>query len=251
LSATALIVGVMYASLTIAKGPVAIIFLMLAFFSYYYKRGRLSRRAIGAFIVIIMLFPVLVATWAYVGTNLDFEQIGGVFTGIGDRLFHIPAEMVYGYFEFFPAQMGHLHGRSIGLLSTVLRMKHVDTPNEVGQFLYPYGVESISANAAFIGDLYADFGMWGVLIGGVLAGFTMQCLHVYVIRQRKTVITLAVYAFLVVTFLTLHSTALPQILASNGVILIFLIAWTFEKQSGISIVPSLSPISLKNAPDGT
>jgi oligosaccharide repeat unit polymerase len=246
-SVAALIAGVLYAALTIAKGPVAIIFLMTAVFAYYYRHGRLSRRAMAAFLVIILLFPVLVVAWAYVGTNLDFEQIGEVFQAIGDRVFHIPAEMVYSYFEFFPAHMGHLHGASIGLLSTVLGMNHVDTPNVVGQFIYPYGIESISANAAFIGDLYADFGMTGVLIGGVLAGFIMQALHIYVIRRRKTIITLAVYAFLLVTFLLLHSTALPQILASNGAILIFLIAWAFEKQSSSAAVRLQSPIPLQNA----
>jgi oligosaccharide repeat unit polymerase len=249
-SVAALIAGVLYAALTIAKGPVAIIFLMTAVFAYYYRHGRLSRRAMAAFLVIILLFPVLVVAWAYVGTNLDLEQIGEVFQAIGDRVFHIPAEMVYSYFEFFPAHMGHLHGASIGLLSTVLGMNHVDTPNVVGQFIYPYGIESISANAAFIGDLYADFGMTGVLIGGVLAGFIMQALHIYVVRRRKTIITLAVYAFLLVTFLLLHSTALPQILASNGAILIFLIAWAFEKQSSSAAVRLQSPIPLQNAAEG-
>jgi oligosaccharide repeat unit polymerase len=250
-SVAVLVAGVVYGALTIAKGPVAIIFLMIAFFSYYYRHGRLSRRAMAAFLVIILLFPVLVVAWAYVGTNLDLEQIGEVFQAIGDRLFHIPAEMVYSYFEFFPAQMGYLHGASIGLLSTVLGMNHVDTPNVVGQFIYPYGIESISANAAFIADLYADFSVGGVLLGGVLAGFIMQALHIYIIRRRKTVITLAVYAFLVVTFLLLHSTALPQILASNGAILIFLIAWAFEKQSSSAAGRSPSPITLENAPEGT
>jgi oligosaccharide repeat unit polymerase len=242
-----LIAGVLYAALTIAKGPVAIIFLMVAFFFYYYKHGHLSRRAMATFFVIILLFPVLVATWAYVGTNLDLGQIGDVLQAIGDRLFHIPAEMVYGYFEFFPAQMGHLHGASIGMLSALLQMKHVDTPNVVGQFLYPNGIESITANAAFIGDLNADFGMGGVLIGSVLAGFIMQALHIWVIRRRKTVTTMAVYAFLTVTFLFLHSTALPQILASNGAILIFLIAWFFENQSSVIAERSRSPINLENA----
>jgi oligosaccharide repeat unit polymerase len=251
LSVVVMIAGVIYASLTIAKGPVAIIFLMIAFFSYYYRHGHLSRRAMALFLVIILLFPMLVVTWAYFGTDLDFRQIGMVLQAIGDRIFHIPAEMVYSYFEFFPAQMGHLHGRSIGLLSSVLRMDHVDTPNAVGQFIYPYAFGSMTANAAFIGDLYADFGMAGVLIGGVLAGFVMQALHIYVIRRRKTVITIAVYAFLVVTFLLLHSTALPQILASNGAILIFLIAWAFERGSYPAADHLPSPVTLENAHEGT
>ena len=236
------IVGLIYSSLTIAKGPVALIFLMVGLFAYYYKRGGLSRRAMVMFLVVILAFPIFVVTWAYQGTSLDLEQIAEVFQAVGDRVFHIPAEMVYAYFEFFPAQMSHLHGASIGMLSAVLGLRHVDTPNVVGQFLYPYGIESISANAAFIADLYADFGIAGVLIGGGVAGFIMQALHIYVIRRRKTVITLAVYSFLVVTFFELNFTALPQILASNGAILIFLFAWAFESQSASTPTPSSIPL---------
>lgn len=224
------ITGVIYASLTIAKGPVATILLMLAFFFYYYRHGRIGLRAGFIFLIVILLFPIFVVAWAYTGIGLDLAQIGGVFQALGDRIFHIPAEMIYSYFEFFPAQMGHLHGRSIGLISAIFRMNHVDTPNVVGQFIYPYGIESITANAAFIGDMYADFGMGGVLVGGVLAGVVMQALHIFAIRRRKTIVSLAVYAFLVVAFLMLHSTALPQIMASNGAVLIFVFAWTFEKQ---------------------
>jgi Putative O-antigen polymerase len=221
--------GVLFSAFTLAKAPVATIFLMLGFFVYYYRKGRPSRRLVTMFVILILLFPVGVVGAVYFNSDLGLQQAVGVFQGLGDRLFHVPAEMIYYYFEFFPARMSYLHGASIGRFSALFGMTHVDTPNVVGQYAFPAALESITANAAFIGDLHADFGIWGVLLGGILAGFVMQGLHIYLIRRRKTVVTLAAYAFLTVTFWFLHSTSLAQILASNGALLVLLLVWAFEK----------------------
>lgn len=221
--------GILFSSLTLAKAPVATIFLMVSLFLYFYRHGKVGSRFVGGFLILILLFPVIVGSAIYTGTGLSFTQLGVILVAMGDRLFHIPAEMVYYYFEFFPKQMGFLHGRSINMLSLLFGMKHVDTPNVVGLYAFPHALASITANAAFIGDMYADFGFLGVLLGGVLAGLIMQSLHIYLVRRRKTITTLAAYAFLVVTFGFLYATALPQILASNGALLVLLLAWAFDR----------------------
>lgn len=220
--------GLFFASLTLAKSPVATIFLMLGLFYYFYHQGRPSRRAIASFLVLVLLFPVLVVTAIVSRTNLKLKDVADIFVGIGDRLFHVPAETLYYYFRFFPKAMPYLHGRSISTFSSLLGFEHVNTPNVVGQYVNPLGLTSVSANAAFIGDMHADFGVWGVLLGGVMAGLVMQMFHIYLVRRRKTVTTLAAYAFLVVMVWLLHSSALPQLLASNGGLLVFLLAWVFD-----------------------
>jgi oligosaccharide repeat unit polymerase len=228
------ITGIVFAAMTLAKGPVATIILMASLFFYYYRHGKLSRRFVAGSLILIFLFPVLVVLSVYSGANLTWEQLGPSMVAIGDRIFHVPAQMVYYYFEFFPRQMGYLHGRSINMLSVLLGMKHVDTPNVVGLYAFPYALGSISANAAFIADLHADFGFWGVMIGGVLAGLVMQSLHIYLVCRRKTIATLACYAFLVVTFCFLHATSLTQLLVSNGALLVLLLALVFDRSVSVA-----------------
>jgi hypothetical protein len=104
-----------------------------------------------------------------------------------------------------------------------------DTPNYVGVYGYPGDLETISANGAFLANLNADFGMPGVLLGGVLTGFVMEWFHIYAVRRKKTVIAIALYSFLTYSFWVLHSSSLPIVLASNGVIMVTMISWWFDK----------------------
>lgn len=222
--AISLTVGVLFAALTLAKEPVAAIFLVLMLFAYYYKRGVISPRFVAAFLVLILFFPVAVIISASQGSAVDVG-VWKSLLAIGTRLLYSPAEVVYYYFEVFPSRVGFLHGRSIGKLSWVLGLPYFDTPNYVGQYGWPSSLESISANGAFIADLNADFGLFGVLLGGILAGAIMQTMHVYLIRQKKTVITLAGYAFLVFIFWKLQSTSLPTVLASEGALFALFLTW--------------------------
>ncbi len=108
-------------------------------------------------------------------------------------------------------------------------MNYFDTPNYVGRYGWPQYIESINANGAFISDLNADFGLPGVLLGGVAAGGIMQWVHIYLVRRRKTIVGLACYAFLVYEFWDLNSTSLTTLLASNGTFLALALAWLMEK----------------------
>ena len=220
----ALIIGIFFNSLSLAKSPVAVIFLVLALLAYYYKRGVFSYKFVLVCSVIIFAFPLVVM---YAATEND-GTFGVLMQSLFQRLFLQPSTDVYYYFEFFPAQRAYLHGGSTHALASLFGMSVVNTPNLVGQYADPYGLQSISANGAFITDLHADFGLAGVLIGGVLAGVVMQLFHIYLVRRKKTVATLAAYAFLVYAFWQLNSTSLPPVLASGGALPVLGLLWFID-----------------------
>jgi oligosaccharide repeat unit polymerase len=222
-----LALALFYCSLSIAKSPVAAIIVLMGFLFYYYRGGIVSKRAVVVFLICVLLFPIIVISVAY----QDVADVGFVFQAISQRLFYIPSEAVYYYFEVFPSHHEFLHGRSIDKFARLMGWLPFDSANYVGMYEDPTGIESVSDNAAFVADLNADFGMLGVLLGGLLTGFIMQWFHIYAVRRKKTVITVALYSFLVYIFWFLNSTSLPIVLASNGVILICLISWWFEKRS--------------------
>jgi oligosaccharide repeat unit polymerase len=240
--------GIFYASLTLAKSPVAAIFLMIAFFLYFYRGGTISRKVLASFLVLILAFPLFVVLGIYSGTDVGPLEAAGA---IGTRMLVKPSEVVYYYFEVFPSHVGYLYGRSVGKLAWLLGSPYFDSPNYVGVYGFkgPEVVDSISANGAFIGNLNADFGIWGVLLGGVLAGMVLQASHIYLMRRRKDVPTLACYAFLVFAFWNLQNTALPVVLATDGVLLSLILRWMFESklrplrkpESALNHVPISAP----------
>jgi len=218
--------GLFFAALSVAKSPVAVVVLLVGILLYLLKQGRMNRKAIAIILILVLLFPLGVIVYGYAGDSIGLAV---VMVGVGRRLFYLPAEIVYYYFEYFPDQVHYLHGRSIDKFAHAIGATPFDTTNAVGVYAYPRGLESVSANGAFIADLNADFGMWGVLMGGILAGVIMQSVQIFLLRRRKTVVTLACFSFLMVAFWFLQSTSLPVVLASDGVILSLLIAWYLER----------------------
>lgn len=220
-----LVSGAFYNSASLEKAPVAAIFLMLFLYYFFYRGGRVSAIQVGVGIVTVFLFPVLVllAIWTSLGVDLL-----GVFKIIGKRLFYVPAWVLYYYFELFPDVIPFLHGRTIGKLSAVLGLDFFNTSIYVFQYIFPEGLPSGYANAAFIGNLYADFGMWGVVVGGVLVGVLVQWAQVYLVRQKKSVLVLVVYTFLVSSTWQLNNAPLPVVLLSYGTVFAIVLLWSMQ-----------------------
>jgi oligosaccharide repeat unit polymerase len=220
-----LCLGVFFAALSIAKSPVAAIFLILAFLYYYHRKGVPGRKITAAFFILIFAFPTVIVMGASRGVDITFWDAAA---GIGRRLFYIPAETIYFYFEMFPKYTGYLHGRSIGKITALLGGETQDVTQTVSQFAAPTGLETGTANAAFFANWHADFGLFGVLLGGVLTGAVMQGFHIALVRRRKNAITLAVYSFLVFAFWLLQSTSLPIVLMSDGAIPALVLVWFLD-----------------------
>jgi oligosaccharide repeat unit polymerase len=219
------LLGLFYNSLTLAKAPVAFIVLIVGIFIYLYRGGILNRRVATVVLILALAFPFAIVM------SVSPENVGAelALQGIGYRLFYLPAEIVYYYFEVFPSHVSFLHGRSINKLAALFGLQYFDTTSYVGHYGYPIGLETVNANGAFIADLNADFGLLGVLLGGLLAGYVMQAMHIHLMRAPKNVVNIACYAFLVVAFWYLHSASLPIVLASNGAFLVFVAKWYLER----------------------
>ena len=237
--AIALLSGLFFASLTIAKAPVAAIFVIMGLFFYYYRRGSFGYKSLILFTVFVFGFPVFViAALGSHDTSLGAgSQLLVILQAVIYRLLYVPADVVYYYYEFFPAQMHHLHGGSIHMLSSLFGLHFVNTASVVGQYAEPGGMESVSYNGGFMGDLHADFGVAGVLIGGILAGVIMQAFHIYLVRRGKTVCNVATYSFLVYTFWFLNSVSLPVVLASDGAVLVLALLWLFDSKARWARLP--------------
>lgn len=221
----ALLVALIFGSMSLAKGPAADLFLVMAFFLYFYRRRRLSFRFILGSITLFLAFPFAVVSSMIEG---GFNS----FLFLLERLFYLPSELLYYYFEVFPSHYGYLYGRSSPNLSWLLGLKFFDTANHVGLY-YDSTLESVAAPAAFIGDLNADFGLWGVIFGGIVAGWILQKFHFYVTSRGKSVVTLACYAFLVFVFINLSVGPLLTALGSGGGIPVLLLAWAFKKAARV------------------
>lgn len=217
-----LVAGLFYAGLSLAKWPVVVIFLIIFLFYYVYSRGCISKTIAILLIGLMSAFPIFVIMIITSGTGVTFyDAVRAVIA----RMFLVPAEGIYYYFEIFPEKMDYLFGRSIGKLSMILGWEHFNLTNYVFQYRFPSRIESGSANAGFISALHADFGLCGVILGGVGVGMLMQFIQIRLIRRKKTVFNLSAYSFLIFGFFLLSFSALPVVLMSNGVVIVLMLLW--------------------------
>jgi hypothetical protein len=217
--------GIVYAALTIAKMPVAVIMLVAVLAWYLHVGGRVSFKAALAGITAVFLFPVAVLVQSLSGLGISPWRIAG---GLLNRIFYIPAEVLYYYFEIVPDVIPYLNGRTIGRLRWLFGAEEFDIANYVFRYMFPHRIDTGLAPAPFIGYLHADFGIVGVLAGGILVGVILQIIQVILTRRPKTVLTLAAYAYLLWSAWKLNTEALSQALLSGGIIIIFALVELFR-----------------------
>jgi len=224
LSTITLIFGLFYALVSVAKGPAAAFLLILIVFYWLWFAKRVSVRAILVAAGIVLLLPFLINFLRY-GMHLTLSDVFRTSNSLAHRLFYVTADMPYHYFGIFPLDGQFLGGRSIGFLSSVMGWDYFNTSNYVYSVIEPGGLASGYANSAFIGDLYADFGMGGVLLGTFWVGFILQTLQIYLERQPQTTMLLSIYAFVCVTATSLVSVSITITFMTGGILTALAILW--------------------------
>lgn len=233
-------VGTLYGAFSIAKMPVAVIVLVVCLFLYLYVGGRIGFRAVLAGFSAVFLFPVAVLISSLEGTGL---RPIAVVRGIFHRLFYLPAEILYYYFELVPDTLPYLHGRTIGRFSWILGEPQFDIANYVFQYMFPGGVGTGVATAPFVGYLHADFGLIGVLVGGVAVGMVVQVIQVILARRPKTVMTLAAFAYMYWCGWQINTESLTQALLSGGILVIFALVGVLRLLEGFFRAATARPVA--------
>jgi hypothetical protein len=214
--------GFFFNSLSLAKAPVAIIILVSVLFFYVYKGGKISLRGAVTGVVSVMAFPVIVLVALARGNGVGFWAL---VQALFERMFVTPAEILANYFIIFPDTVEFLGGRSIGRLAWLQGTPVFDVANYAFQFMFPNGALSGSAPAAFIGYFYADWGIPGVLVGGLATGVILQMLQIYLVRQPKTIEVVAAFGFMYWGVWQINLAALPMSMLSGGPLFVLALLW--------------------------
>jgi hypothetical protein len=207
-----------YSSLTLAKGPVAGFLLILVLFYWLWFDVKLTPRRLILAFGLVLAFPFLVNFVSY-GKQMAVGDILTTINGLARRLLYVTADMPYHYFDLFPLRGEFLGGRTIGLLSSLMGWEYFNTSRFVYSIIVPGGLQTGYANSVFIGDLYADFGMQGVLVGSFLVGGLLQTLQAILERYPRNSLLLGVYVIVCVNVMDLVSMSLTISLMTGGLIL--------------------------------
>lgn len=218
-------IGLLYAAFSLARLPPTSIFIIISIMIYIFYGGKVGKKLLVIGSIVALAFPFTVTLL----TKVD-ATVFDVFETVFERIVLAPANILYYYYEVVPEQVDFLFGRTLGKMTWIVGSEYFDISNFVGRYIAPQGLETVSANAAFIGDLYANFGLFGVFFGSVVIGILVQGIQIHLLRDKKTVFNVAAYAFLMYEFSLLNILPFSSVLIFSGMPLLIAILYLKRDQ---------------------
>lgn len=134
------------------------------------------------------------------------------------RLFYVPAQLHYQYFEFF-------ENKDKFYLSHSIFEAFIENPygneNPVTYMAYAYFSKDFAPNVGFWGDAYINFGFAGVIFTGVFIGFIMLLVDAC---SSKIPLFLTM-SILVIPFMSIINSALLTTLLTHGILFSIVMLW--------------------------
>ena len=212
--------GILFNSLTLEKSPTAAIFLALISF-FYLRKKNINFKFIVISIFLVFVFPVIVMYFKYTGQQNMFRL---VYLSLLDRIFIVPAEVLYHYFDIFPDHHSYLLGRATHLFSWLHDSGIFPISNYVAKVWWKNPFTTGLANTNYIGNFWADFGIAGVVLSTFLVGFTSHWFYwkiITVSQNKKSILYVIATTISVPLFtFTFFSSNFTTLFFSRGLIIL-------------------------------
>lgn len=219
----ALIVTMFSLLMTGEKAPFAR-FLVALFFVYVFVR-RGGRVPIGG-LVTLGLTIVLGLSASYIMFMGSKDLLAGVMN-VFSRATGGTIQSAYHYLEFIPKFQDYLMGRSFPNPRGILPFEHFALTKEIMAWRNPdqiiKGVVG-SSPTTYWAEMYANFGLLGVLVPPFFVGYALYLLNALVFKLQPSPLSIALIVWLIMHMMTLSETSLSNFfldISMWGIILTF------------------------------
>lgn len=173
-SSIVLILAILINSITLEKSPVAALFLSIFGMLFLFRDYLKPKHLLFSFLIILSI-PISIMALLFWGRP---NMVNVIFNSLLNRLFIIPAEVLYQYFEIFPDYHQYLYGTGTNLFSWFFSKGDGTFPltNYVAKYWWGIEFTSGSANTVFLGNFWAEFGFWGIIFSTIVVGFLLHLL---------------------------------------------------------------------------
>ena len=215
------VMGLFINSITLEKSPIATIFFILTIY-YYIKKNEFRFKNIFIYLIIIISFPFLISYFLHFGKE-DAGWI--VFNSLVYRIFIIPSEVLFQYFNIFPNSHDFLYGRSTQIFSWLHHDGTFPLANYVARIWWNDPTTSGLCNANYIGSFWADFGYLGVFISTFFIGaishlFYWKLLITTQFKKNFIFVTSTAIVIPIFTF-GFFSSNFPTLFITRGLLILF------------------------------
>jgi len=223
-----LLSGIYFASISLARAPVAAIFLRLFIAYLIIQNKKISLLKIILFIILIISYPFFITYFNSlndVETNYFFSTMEKIFI----RLTYTPSLDLYYYYEIFPHHHEFLYGETLlKPFKILLGLDYFYIENYISLYL-ENKIISAHSNAAFPSNLYADFGYFGVAIGSFFVGFFLKSFDILLSSSKKEPISVTTYACSFYALWVLNFGSITSVIFVNGLLFFIFLSFFIKK----------------------
>jgi hypothetical protein len=164
----------------------------------------------------------------------DFHKNTSLFFS---RLLTGSLQPIYHYVEFFPKYNEYLLGRTLPNPGSILPFVPYDLTGELMDFFYPEdklrGIAG-SMPAVYWGEVYANFGWWGVTLIPPLIGFYLYFINKKLFNCNYDAINVALFIWILIHYKNLAITSLSNYLIDLPLVIILLVYSLLKINIGIN-----------------
>lgn len=158
--------------------------------------------------------------------GLEERPILDVIQSIFSRAFTGQIGPAYFYLEMFPKHEEYLLGKSFPNPGGIFPWENFSITTEVMNYMNPAMIEAGvvgSAPTVFWADMYANFGVGGIILSSLLVGFILYLIQYYINKLEFNPIIIAYCSWLIVEAMTLSSTSLANFLLNIDLVFLTIV----------------------------
>jgi oligosaccharide repeat unit polymerase len=168
------------------------------------------------------VFVTLILMYKYI-MGLSNRPIGDVVQAFLSRAFTGQISPAYFYLELFPEKREFMLGQSFPNPMGIFPWEPVSITREVAKYMNPTientGVVA-SAPTVYWGEMYANFGIGGVIISSLALGVILYLCHIVLSRLKVNALTVAYSTWIILYFKNLVFTSFSAIFLDIDLIII-------------------------------
>ncbi|MGH7294341.1 MAG: hypothetical protein ACRELB_05385 [Polyangiaceae bacterium] len=226
---------------SLSKAPIIMVMLYILTNGFLSKwdGGKIKPRAIAIPVAVMLALGTL-------GYALTYgKSIGDALDDTISRIFVVPLVSVHGFLYVYPNVVPFANGMGIGLVARMFDVPNFVTPDAI------VGTLASGPNTCFDSiwttDLWANFGWAGVFVGGAFVGALLLFLDRWCLMRKRTAVTVALYAFMLVSSTQLTEASIFTMLLSGGLATAPILAWLLEIESR-KLPTGATPVGAKRGP---
>ena len=208
---------------TTEKAPIIDFLLSILMLKYFF----LNTNRLNIYKTFLPIASVLMVLFFVYKSFMPITSISQVFYFILSRTLGGQIQVAYYYLDFFPNFHPYLYGLSFPNPSGILPFTNFALTQQVHSWVHPE-LASIgiigSMPTIFWGELYANFGILGIIICTPIIGLLLYILNWYFDSQKNYILGLSMFVFLMFHYKNLALSSLSNYIFDINLVLILMIS---------------------------